>query len=494
VVKGPTSYEEIRKVRHTQYLTFREACFAIGFLGDDKEYIGAIRKAHGWGPGYFLRKLFVILLLCGTMDRPYHVFRKTIHVFRRTAHSKFKIPVPTLDNSVCKTEHDSDLANLLRATKLIIWDEAPMAHKYTFEALDRSLKDIMSEGSNSDKIFGGKVVVFGGDFRQILPVIPRGTRSDIVHSSINASHIWDHCKVLTLTKNMRLTQGSTSDENKEIEAFSKWLLLVGEGKISEPNDGTAEIEIPKEILITEFKDPIQGIVESTYPDFSQNYTNYEYLLSRAILASTIEVVDSINDYVLGLMPGEETEFFSCNSVDRSDIHNEDMLHIYTPEFLNSLRTSGLPNHCIKLKVGTPIMLMRNIDQAEGLCNGTRLIVTKLAVHVIEAKVIGGKYHGNVIYIPRVPISPSQSPWPFKLTRRQFPIIVSYAMTINKSQGQSLDYVGLYLPKDVFSHGQIYVAVSRVKSKKGIKILIHDETKQAKTSTTNVVYKEVFHNI
>ncbi|XP_045822310.1 ATP-dependent DNA helicase PIF1-like [Trifolium pratense] len=194
------------------------------------------------------------------------------------------------------------------------------------------------------------------------------------------------------------------------------------------------------------------------------------------------------------MPGEETEFFSCNSVDRSDIHNEDMLHIYTPEFLNSLRTSGLPNHCIKLKVGTPIMLMRNIDQAEGLCNGTRLIVTKLAVHVIDAKVIGGKYHGNVIYIPRVPISPSQSPWPFKLTRRQFPIIVSYAMTINKSQGQSLDYVGLYLPKDVFSHGQIYVAVSRVKSKKGIKILIHDETKQAKTSTTNVVYKEVFHNI
>ncbi|CAJ2661610.1 unnamed protein product [Trifolium pratense] len=125
------------------------------------------------------------------------------------------------------------------------------------------------------------------------------------------------------------------------------------------------------------------------------------------------------------------------------------------------------------------MLMRNIDQAKGLCNGTRLIVTKLANHVIEAKVIGGKYHGNVIYIPRIPISPSQSPWPFKLTRRQFPIMVSYAMTINKSQGQSLDFVGLFLPKDVFSHGQIYVAVSRVKSKKGIKILIHDDKKYQK---------------
>jgi hypothetical protein len=78
VVKGPTSYEEIRKVRDIQYLTFREACFAMGFLGDDKEYIGAIRESHGWGPGFFVRKLFVILLLMGTMNRPYFVFRKTI--------------------------------------------------------------------------------------------------------------------------------------------------------------------------------------------------------------------------------------------------------------------------------------------------------------------------------------------------------------------------------------------------------------------------------
>jgi ATP-dependent DNA helicase PIF1 len=92
------------------------------------------------------------------------------------------------------------------------------------------------------------------------------------------------------------------------------------------------------------------------------------------------------------------------------------------------------------------------------------------------------------------MSPSQSPWPFKLTRRQFPIIVSYAMTINKSQGQSLDYVGLYLPKDVFSHGQLYVALSRVKSKKGIKILVHDHAKQPKNITTNVVYKEIFNNV
>jgi ATP-dependent DNA helicase PIF1 len=226
----------------------------------------------------------------------------------RTAHSKFKLPIPTLDNSCCKIDYEDDLAEVLRQTKLIIWDEAPMAHRYCFEALDRCLKDLMKEQGNSEKIFGGKVVVFGGDFRQILPVIPRGSRSDVVHATINASYIWDHCEVLTLTKNMRLRQGSGDQDNEEIEEFSKWLLMVGEGKISEPNDGTAEIEIPPELLITNYHDPIQGIVDSTYPDFLENYTNHQYLLSRAILASTIEVVDTINNYVLGLMPGNMLEF------------------------------------------------------------------------------------------------------------------------------------------------------------------------------------------
>jgi len=222
----------------------------------------------------------------------------------RTAHSKFKIPVPTFDNSTCNIDHNSDMANLLRQTKLIIWDEAPMAHRYTFECLDRTLKDIMSTPTvKCETIFGGKVVVFGGDFRQILPVIPRGNRSDIVHASINASYIWDHCEVLTLTKNMRLKHGSNPEENEEISQFSSWLLSVGEGKINEPNDGYAEIQIPKEILITDYSDPILAIINNTYPNFLDNYKSYEYLKIRAILASTIEVVDQINEYVLGLMPG-----------------------------------------------------------------------------------------------------------------------------------------------------------------------------------------------
>lgn len=122
----------------------------------------------------------------------------------RTAHSKFKIPIPTMNNSTCKIDYDDDIAELLRQTKLIIWDGAPMAHKHAFEALDRTLKDVMCTYSNSKDVFGGKVIVFGGDFRQILPVVPRGSRSDIVHSTINASYIWRDVQILTLTQNMRL--------------------------------------------------------------------------------------------------------------------------------------------------------------------------------------------------------------------------------------------------------------------------------------------------
>jgi ATP-dependent DNA helicase PIF1 len=222
----------------------------------------------------------------------------------RTAHSKFKIPVPTLENSTCNIDHSDELAGLLKQTKLIIWDEAPMAHRYCFEALDATLKDVMSSYSNSETVFGGKVVVFGGDFRQILPVVPRGSRSDIVHSSINASTIWEEAEVLTLTQNMRLQSSSnSSDSREEISEFSEWLLKVGEGKLSEPNDGYADIQIPNELLITDYEEPIKAIVENTYPDLLQNFKRPDYLQSRAILASTIQIVDEINNYVLDLIPG-----------------------------------------------------------------------------------------------------------------------------------------------------------------------------------------------
>ena len=109
----------------------------------------------------------------------------------RTAHSCFKIPLDIHEDSICAVKHGSDLASLLQVTRLIVWDEAPMVHRHTFEAVDRMLKDIMKavDPSLEHKPFGGKVVVFGGDFRQILPVVIKGSREDIVGSCLRRSYL-----------------------------------------------------------------------------------------------------------------------------------------------------------------------------------------------------------------------------------------------------------------------------------------------------------------
>ncbi|EOA22562.1 hypothetical protein CARUB_v10003223mg [Capsella rubella] len=374
----------------------------------------------------------------------------------RTAHSRFAIPLVVDDYSLCKIKPNSDLANLIKEASLIIWDEAPMMSKFCFESLDRSFADIMGNACN--KVFAGKVVVFGGDFRQILPVINGAGRAEIILAALNSSYIWDHCKVLKLTKNMRLLQNDISQsEAKEIQDFSDWLLDVGDGKINEPNDGEALIDIPGELLITEAN------------------ADAKFYQKRAILAPTNDDVNIINQFMLEKLDCEVKEYLSADSIDPTD---SDSLSnpVVTPDFLNSIKLSGLPHHCLRLKIGAPVMLLRNIDPKGGLCNGTRLQITQMANHVVEAKVI------------------TDTKLPFKMRRRQFPLTVAFAMTINKSQGQSLEHVGIYLPKPVFSHGQLYVALSRVTSKKGLKILIVNKEGKVDTQTTNVVYKEVFQNL
>ncbi|XP_035841504.1 uncharacterized protein LOC110919851 [Helianthus annuus] len=135
----------------------------------------------------------------------------------RTAHSRFVIPININENSICSIEPNTELGDLIKRATLIIWDEAHMTHKHCFEALDRTMRDISrsSQPNMQSKPFGGKVILFGGDFRQILLVIPKGTITMIVNASLNSSYIWRHCQVLKLTENMRLRVGCQEADLKE---------------------------------------------------------------------------------------------------------------------------------------------------------------------------------------------------------------------------------------------------------------------------------------
>ncbi|KAD4586201.1 hypothetical protein E3N88_23802 [Mikania micrantha] len=415
----------------------------------------------------------------------------------RTAHSRFKIPINLNEDSICTIKPDSDIANLLRITSLIIWDEAPMVHKHAFEALDRTLKDIFTcqDKMASQLPFGEKVIVFGGDFRQILPVVPNGSRQDIVSSSLSSSYLWTKCKVLKLTKNMRLTIGSEASNIQEIKTFAEWLLDIGEGKVGGFSDGEAIIHMPDDLLIADSLDPVSDLIDFVYPSILENFKKEGFFQERAILAPKNEVVQDINDRLLSIFPGEEKEYLSSDTICQSG-YVHDNLHesLYSPDFLNGLKLSGVPNHHLVLKVGVPVMLLRNIDQKNGLCNGTRLKVISLGNRVIEAEIISGNNIGNRTFIPRITLTPSDKNIPFKFQRRQFPLAVCFAMTINKSQGQSLSRVGLYLKEPVFTHGQLYVALSRVKSRQGLKLLILDKYGKVTNQTSNIVYKEVFNSL
>ena len=199
---------------------------------------------------------------------------------------------------------------------------------------------------------------------------------------------------------------------------------------------------------------MKNFCKEVFPDLENNISNQSWLEGRAILTPTNKEVDAINEIIMDWLPGESTILSSADSLEDS----EDSFRFNT-EYINTLRPNGIPNHILTLKPGMPVMLIRNINPREVLCNDTKLIYQRILDNkLIQCKIIGSS---RTVLIPRITFIPKQGEYTFEWQRKQFPLKKSFSTTINKSQGQTLKMVEVWLRTPIFSHGQLYVTYSKV---------------------------------
>lgn len=340
----------------------------------------------------------------------------------RTLHSRLGVPIEIKENSTCEVPKTSAKAQLLKRAQLLVIDEVTMGHRHVFEAVDRTLRDVRDEPG---KLFGGMTVLFCGDWRQILPVIPRGSRTEIVNATLKHSQIWKYVSECTLKQNMRISLGPLA------QGFARWLLDLGEGKIPIVQEaGPSAINIPEALLLK--SNGLLDLCNFVYDGVQTSTSEMDWFSSRMIITAKNVDVDRINEKMLAMFPGNVREYYSYDkSAEDGTMH--------PLEYIHKLMPNGFPAHHLRLKKGVPIMLLRNIDAANGHCNGSRYVVTNLLNNAIEARALTGSNAGEKILIPRIPLSTTES-YPFNFTRRQFPIRLAFAITANKSQGQTLNKV------------------------------------------------------
>ncbi len=390
-----------------------------------------------------------------------------------TAHALFKLPLDTSDpNSYCDISAATQRGKLIMAADVIIWDEAPMSHRHNVETVERTLEDLTGK-----KKFGGKLSIHGGDKRQIPPVVKNGGKRDVLNASLKFSPFWKEVKVFSLNAPQR---------DKEDRGYSEFVLKVGEDRIEsmEVTDGERiEKLIPLELV--ERVQTVDELIDFVYEDI----TNEEECAKKAILSGTNRNIDQLNKEVLKRLPGEEFELLSA---DHCVLDNNSPDEKFLPnDILHKISEPGIPEHCINVKKGTICIITRNLSFADGLVNGSKVIIRNASNRIVQADLLRDGFPPKRVSIPRINFTFTPRNSTATICRRQFPLRVAYCLTFNKSQGQTLDRVGLDLRSDVFAHGQLYVALGRVRNRASIRVLVPEHRVHGNTAlTANIVYPEL----
>lgn len=214
----------------------------------------------------------------------------------RTAHSVLNIPIPVTAESTCNVSANSDDGRVLKEVDLIIWDKIVMCHRHCIEAVDRSLRDL----TETDRPFGGTFLVLAGDFRQILPVVPGGSRAQIVNACVKSSCLYQEFRFLRLTENMRLS-ALRADPSADSEAlqFPEFLLSVGEGRVQ----GSVQRDMISLPGFVSFQLTIRNLCLEVFEGVQKNYNVPSWLTTRVILTTKNSNLVLINEVVGNMIPG-----------------------------------------------------------------------------------------------------------------------------------------------------------------------------------------------
>ena len=258
-----------------------------------------------------------------------------------------------------------------------------------------------------------------------------GGKMDIISESMKNSSYWTRIEICRLTQNMRA--------NEDVE-YANWILSLGENKL--PKRDHDLVELRKDLILRH-----QSLEDFVFPVMI-NQHNSDQFMQNIILSARNSSCDRFNKRILyGRVEGDMKIYYSIDSLERSP---DDELN-FPLEFLNSINDPSLPPHKLELKVGAIIMLMRNLDKSNGLCNGTRLTVIALHEEIIITRKSDSTGHvgQESIAIPRCDLTAEPGNYPFKMKRRQFPLKLAFSCTINKAQGQTFNRVGIDLSMPVF---------------------------------------------